>query len=483
MKSRYRLDFELGKGAMGTVWAARDERIRRPVAVKLIWAGPHLSAAHLQDTGWRFEHEVKALGGLCHRNIAGLHDCGETELKGARYHFLVMERVSGTDLARVFASGQPVPWYDVLHWGQQIGEALAAAQEQRVVHRDIKPANVILNDIGEVKVLDFGIARILDPSRRVGWTDPGRAIGTPAYMSPEQIRADEDTDHRSDLYSLGCLLYEGLSGRLPFNADTRSDLFRQHADTPPPPLDVPGLPPAAARVVLRLLEKRPADRPQSAAEVVHLIARVLEAHRRALRPGAPADLAAANALREQARREAEELLTRAETEARVLREEAERYADAVRAGADPRARETREEAERYAAHLLAGARRERDRILRESRRRRGHRRGPVRIVAAATAVGKPPPRDPGGAERFVRTAAPVPPTVAAGDVGADAAADAAGAAPAVVVAALRMPLMLTAAPARRALEPGPRRAALAAGFAWSLPVGEDMTDLIKRLLK
>ncbi|GAA0276344.1 hypothetical protein GCM10010302_12500 [Streptomyces polychromogenes] len=429
LDGRYQLMSLIGVGAMGEVWEAFDLRMRRPVAVKLVREADEPSEAE-----WRFTDEIRAAAGLDHAHVVTVHDCGEHRTGGGqRLLFLVMERVDGTDLARVFAEPGPLPWYDVVHWSAQVAQALAAAHGRNIVHRDVKPANVLRTRTGVIKLADFGVAKMLDELARAGRSHPGTVLGTPSYMSPEQAWG-EAVDFRSDLYGLGCLLYEGLTGTLPFPGADRQTVLRKHTEEAPPPLAerAPEVPAAVGDLVMRLLAKRPADRPQSAAEVAYLLAAALEAHR----PGE-----AAEALRREARREAADLRARAEGHARALHEEAERYAAAVRAGADG---------------VLDEARREAERILREAHRRARTPRAGAR--AAAPGRSAVTPSGPGGPAQEPRAAAG---TRQAGPTGTPGPA-----------APVRVPLMLTAAPGRAALPPGPgaARRALTAALPGPLPV-------------
>ncbi|MGW4054608.1 protein kinase domain-containing protein [Streptomyces sp. NPDC004779] len=338
---RYELDHRIGGGGGGEVWTARDRLIGRDVAVKFVY----LKSGRERETEKRFVQEVRAMGNLLHPRIAILHDWGRQVVEGRQALFLIMEHVKGQHLGSVFREAKP-PWHDVLNWGHQIADALGAVHSCGVVHRDIKPANIMRTDGGGIKLLDFGIAKFLDPSLRLAKTQPGHIIGTATYMSPEQYEAADDLDHRSDLYSLGCLLYEGLSGNPPFQADTAAELQFLHLHATPEPLDVPELPTDAADLVMRLLAKDPADRPQNAADVIGLIDRALDAVRTP--PWAIPAIQAAAA-------EAAAALVRSEAEARVVREEAQLYARNVRARAEARARAVLEDAERLADTLRVRA--------------------------------------------------------------------------------------------------------------------------------
>lgn len=259
---RYRLGERLGGGGMGEVWAAEDVRMRRPVAAKLVDVVPGRYADQVER---RFVHEVRSVANLPHRHTVTVHDCGEDLVAGRRTLYLVMEHVDGRDLRAVFHSGPRPAWYEVVDWAGQIGSALVAAHARGILHRDIKPQNAMLTGDGVVKVLDFGLAKILRDSLRLGeLTASGTALGTLPYMSPEQCRGDRGIDHRTDLYSLGCLLYEGFTGRPPFTNPAPHALLQQQLYEAPHPLtdrNAPGVPPGIADLVASLLAKDPAHRP------------------------------------------------------------------------------------------------------------------------------------------------------------------------------------------------------------------------------
>ncbi|MFG2972017.1 protein kinase [Streptomyces sp. NPDC048331] len=271
LDGRYRLEERLGGGGMGEVWAAEDLRMRRPVAVKLVRTVPGTAAAEVEQ---RFTHEVRSAANLPHQHTVTVHDCGEAVLSGGRLLYLVMERLDGRTLAQVFrgagsaasaggaGGAAAVSWYDVADWARQIATALGAAHERGIVHRDIKPQNVMLTGTGVIKVLDFGLAKFLGETLRLAdLTATGTAMGTLAYMSPEQCRGDSGIDHRTDLYSLGCLLYEGLTGQPPFTNPAPHALLYQQVYESPPPL-APGTAPAGITdLVMFLLAKHPAHRP------------------------------------------------------------------------------------------------------------------------------------------------------------------------------------------------------------------------------
>ncbi|MER5792224.1 serine/threonine-protein kinase [Streptomyces sp. NPDC001980] len=249
---RYRLETVIGRGAMGEVWRAYDEMLGRPVAVKLLLAqntDPTAAA--------RFRLEAQTAGRLRHPHVVGVVDFGEQEGR----LFLVMELVEGDSLHRVLAQAGYLPAEDVARIAAQAAAGLAVAHEQGVVHRDIKPGNLLLDAVGSVKIGDFGIARFTDDPGG-GLTATGQIVGTSLYIAPERALG-QPAGPPSDVYSLGCVLYQLLTGRVPFNADSAIAVLHHHLDTPPvPPRELGiGLPPAFENYLLGLLAKRPEDRP------------------------------------------------------------------------------------------------------------------------------------------------------------------------------------------------------------------------------
>ncbi|OEV23142.1 serine/threonine protein kinase, partial [Streptomyces nanshensis] len=263
---RYRLLDPVGRGGMGEVWRARDESLGRRVAVKCLKPpGRREDAGFLRVLRERFRREARVAASLQHRGVTVVHDFGDDD--GLLY--LVMELLEGRNLSQLLADnkGQPLPLAEVLDVAEQVAAALAYTHAQGVVHRDLKPANVMRSADGAVKICDFGIARL---AHDIGFTarisGSGTAMGTPHYMSPEQI-ADSAVDHRSDLYSFGCVLYEIATGSPPFEGADPWAVLVGHRDTPPVPPRVhrPDLPPPLATAILRLLAKAPHERPGAAA--------------------------------------------------------------------------------------------------------------------------------------------------------------------------------------------------------------------------
>jgi eukaryotic-like serine/threonine-protein kinase len=277
----YQIISLIGKGGMGEVYRARDLRLERDVAVKIL---PARLAAD-PDALPRFEREAKAVAALSHPNILAIHDFGHEE--GACY--AVMELLEGENLRARLARG-PLPWRQAAQVGAAVADGLAAAHAKGIIHRDIKPENIFLNADGQVKILDFGIARVKqqygaaasEAATLPETTEPGKIIGTIGYMSPEQLRG-ETVDAPSDLFSLGSVVYEMVSGRRPFARETVTETMAAILRDEPPPLAPLKLPAEFERVVLRCLEKNARERLQSAHDLA-LELRALASESQRLRP-------------------------------------------------------------------------------------------------------------------------------------------------------------------------------------------------------
>lgn len=257
----YEIVARLGAGGMGEVWSARDTRLERLVAVKI------LPAEYAQDPQFklRFEREARTISQLSHPNICTLFDVGDG--------FLVMELLEGETVADRIARG-PMPLADVLRYGVQIADALGAAHRMGIVHRDLKPANVMITKSG-AKLLDFGLAKsaasvagVDDATRQKALTQEGTILGTFQYMAPEQLEGQE-ADVRTDIFAFGTLLYEMATGRRAFEGKTRTSLIAQIVSADPKPLRelAPLTPPAFEHVVARCLSKDPDERWQSAQDI------------------------------------------------------------------------------------------------------------------------------------------------------------------------------------------------------------------------
>ena len=257
LADRYRVEARIGAGGMAEVYRGFDPVLNRTVAIKVL--SPQLA----RDAGFvaRFRREAQAAARLNHPNIVGVYDTGAD----GDTQYIVMEFVEGRTLAGVLAGGKRPTPMQAVELVQRVALALGAAHEQGIVHRDIKPANVMVTREGKVKVMDFGIARIQSVETA---PQTSSVLGTPTYLSPEQAQGQQ-VDARSDIYSLGVLLYELLAGRPPFTGDSPVAIaYKQVNETPAPPgLLNPDVPPRLDAVVMKALSKNPANRYQSAASM------------------------------------------------------------------------------------------------------------------------------------------------------------------------------------------------------------------------
>jgi len=264
LDSRYEIKERLGEGAMGVVFLAHDTRLNRPVAIKFLTdSNPHYQS--------RFQREAQVMSSFSHPNIAMVFDSGSTE-EGRP--FIVMELVNGSTLNKIL--DEPgLTLTEAVDITIAIGEALSEAHRHGIIHRDIKPSNVIVTERGHAKVLDFGLAKQLDEALAVGGsaqftlTQSNVAVGTPLYFSPEQA-SSRPVDERSDLFSLGVLLYECITGRSPFAGSSAYDIGAQviHFDPPQPSKINARIPPALDRITMKALAKKPTARYQSADEMI-----------------------------------------------------------------------------------------------------------------------------------------------------------------------------------------------------------------------
>lgn len=255
---RYEILGVLGTGGMATVFSAVDRRLGRVVAVKVL----HQQIADDQGFVKRFHREAEFAASLSsHPHIVSIHDVGDV----GDLHFIVMELVDGRNLKEIVLTEGPLGVDRAFHIGRQVASALAFAHQRGLVHRDVKPHNILVGPDDEVKVTDFGIAREEDATQI---TRPGVMLGTAQYISPEQAMG-KPPGPVSDVYSLGVVLFEMLTGRLPFRADNPLALAMQHVQDPPPSPDQlnPAISPAASAIVLRVLAKTPSDRYRSASEL------------------------------------------------------------------------------------------------------------------------------------------------------------------------------------------------------------------------
>ncbi|MGC0379849.1 protein kinase domain-containing protein [Streptomyces sp. SAI-129] len=255
---RYRLKEPIGSGGMGTVWRAEDLHEHHDIALKIIPVG---EGDPVREAAFRREAQVAAR--LSHPNVVAVRDHGAANLDDRRVLFLAMDLAGGPPLSTL--TGRPLPVTQALTWAIQISRALESAHHRGIVHRDLKPSNILLDDAdGTARLCDFGIARLADTTHHT-LTVTGVAIGTPAYMSPEQARGDTTLGAPSDLYSLGCLLHELLAGSVPFTG-TGWQVLNQHLNTAPTPLSTlrPSAPRELEQLVLELLDKDPDRRPTAA---------------------------------------------------------------------------------------------------------------------------------------------------------------------------------------------------------------------------
>ena len=255
----FRLEEILGSGAMGVVFRATHESTGRRAAVKIV----HGELAQKGKVFDRFEREAEILKQFRHPNIVRWLAWGR--FKGTSY--FAMEYVEGVTLEKMLQDRGEIPWREVVELGIQLCEALQYAHDKGVVHRDLKPSNIMVTPDGKLKLTDFGIAKDLDRTTQL--TAPGRTLGTAAYMAPEQIRGTPSVSHKTDLYALGILFYQMLTGKPPFDGASAVVLMHCHLNEPPPrPGDkVEELPRELDELVLKLMAKAPADRPWDAAAV------------------------------------------------------------------------------------------------------------------------------------------------------------------------------------------------------------------------
>ncbi len=267
----YLVDRELGSGGAGTVYLCKHTLIERDVAVKVL----HDDQARDPDQVARFFQEAKAAAEIGHPNIIVIIDFGTLHTATGDRAYLMMECLEGVSLDKRLRQGG-LGLDDIAHILAQICSALTASHAKGVIHRDLKPANVFLCERSFdplfVKVLDFGIAKLTTPTPGVRKTQYGIVIGTPAYMSPEQCEGKGAVDHRSDIYSLGCMLYEMLTGTLPFPGEV-GEMLRGHLYEPiaPPSTRNPSVPPEWEALCLHMLEKDKTARPQSMVEVAQAL--------------------------------------------------------------------------------------------------------------------------------------------------------------------------------------------------------------------
>jgi eukaryotic-like serine/threonine-protein kinase len=257
----------IGKGAMADVYLAEQLLLKRRVAVKILKPALANDKTYLK----RFEREAQAAASLIHANIVQIHEVGHVD----EIHYMAQEYVEGQNLREWIARHGPPDLPHALSIMRQVAAALTKAAEQGVVHRDIKPENIMLTRAGEVKVTDFGLARVVREEDASDLTQVGITMGTPLYMSPEQVEG-KLLDHRSDVYSFGVTCYHMLTGSPPFCSETALGVAVQHLKKEPPELEAlrPDLPAPLCRIVHKMLAKGPEQRYQSAREVLRELRRV-----------------------------------------------------------------------------------------------------------------------------------------------------------------------------------------------------------------
>lgn len=265
---RYEIMKELGRGAMGTVYLGKDPRINRVVAIKTL-RYDDFEEDQVAELKQRFFREAEAAGKLSHPNIVTIYDVGEDY----EIAYMAMELLDGSDLAKYTQKENLLPFKEVTRIISSVASALDYAHENGVVHRDIKPANIMILKNGEIKVADFGIARVMATSR----TQTGVVMGTPSYMSPEQI-SGQKVDGRSDLFSLGVVFFELLSGEKPFGGDSITTLMYNITNSPPPPVRdiVPTVPEFCESIIMRLLAKEKDNRYQRGKELAGDLLKYME---------------------------------------------------------------------------------------------------------------------------------------------------------------------------------------------------------------
>lgn len=264
---RYHIIEQLGRGGMATVFKAFDTSLNRNVAIKVILSTKKYSGEFLR----RFEREAQAIAQLSHNNIVKVYDFGEQD----GTPFLVMEFLSGGMLKDIM--GSPMPYKKATRLLIPIADALGYAHERKIVHRDVKPSNIMLTESGQPMLTDFGIAKMLEEKDATSLTAAGVGIGTPEYMAPEQGMG-QHVDYRADIYSLGMVFYELVTGQKPFQADTPfAVMMKQMTQTLPRPKSfVPNLPDEVEQILFKALAKQPADRYQDMASFAMALRKLVE---------------------------------------------------------------------------------------------------------------------------------------------------------------------------------------------------------------
>lgn len=278
---RYRLDALIGEGGMASVWRARDLTLQRPVAVKLLFARDERDRQTLVD---QFLREARIAAAVDHRNVIHIVDFGTVD---GNQPFMVMELLEGNTLGHRLQRGPPLTLPELLHVASLTLRGLAAVHEAGIIHRDLKPDNIFLKDEPDgslfPKILDFGISRSVEPAsgrRSALTTREGIIVGTPEYMSPEQARGIKNVDRRTDIYSMGAILYEALTGRLPFTSENIGDLIIQIVTSSAPPVNDlnPAIPGDVSAIVAKAMARLPDERYQDALEMQRDLIAATEHH-------------------------------------------------------------------------------------------------------------------------------------------------------------------------------------------------------------
>jgi tRNA A-37 threonylcarbamoyl transferase component Bud32 len=266
LSGRYRLEAKLGSGGMSTVYLARDETLDRPVAVKVM----HREMSEQADQLERFRQEARAVAKLSHHNVVSVIDAGED----GGFPYIVFEYVKGETLKQRISRIGALDSQEAIAYAVEVARGLAVAHSRRMVHRDIKPQNILIDEEGCAKLTDFGISRQLEQD---GMTATGRVLGTTDYVAPEQAMG-HPVDQRSDIYSLGVVLYEMLIGQVPFHADSQVGVAMKHVNEELPDVQRrrPDLSAAVALVVERATAKNPAERYQEIGEMIDDLSTALE---------------------------------------------------------------------------------------------------------------------------------------------------------------------------------------------------------------
>lgn len=261
---KYEIMEEIGRGGMGVVYKAKDIRIARTVAIKELLINPALSKA-AEEIIARFHREAQTAGSLQHPNIVTIHDFGED----SGSHYIAMEFIEGKNLKEYMEEGHEFSDDDLLDIVIQVCEGLAHAHERKIVHRDIKPDNISITSKGDVKITDFGIARMSSDNPMMSMTQDGTMLGTLGYISPEQLQDSRGVDHRADIFSLGAMMYELYTGKLPFDAgNLGATILKIVSEDPTPPSRLnPDCDPRVEKVIMKAMQKLPDFRYQSASEI------------------------------------------------------------------------------------------------------------------------------------------------------------------------------------------------------------------------